>query len=171
MSPLALNIILTIVGAIIGAVLGFLLQETLSGSKIFNKISGHSQIAGTWDSSWGPLPAGPPGHHETLVIDRQRGDRIWGTAIVDKQPDKKWNVEGRYDGQFLQLYFYPSDKSTNKDSFDYGCYFLKRRAHGDFTGFSSGFGVDDDDPKKETIYIDYHEMRRIPPDEKAAIGH
>jgi hypothetical protein len=146
--------IIGLVGIVVGAILKEVLPKLLSrGPK------GHS-LLGDWDSSWGPFPSGPLTQYETLTIHQQRGFTIAGTSTRAEQPDKKWKVEGRYDGTFLQMYYFPSKDSKDTDFLDYGCYFLKRKAAGNFEGYSTGFGAYDEEISKEGITADYHVMTR-----------
>lgn len=156
----------TIIAALIGLagiIIGAILKEVLPGSLVvqwFSRTAKGHNLVGEWDSSWKTLPDGQLTYHEVLKIDRQRGVRISGTVLRDEQPDKKWEVEGRYDGMFLQMYYYPSRSSKNVDFLDYGCYFLKRKADGSFEGYSTGFGTYDEEISKEGITTDYHVLKR-----------
>ena len=159
MNPTIIAAIIGVLGVFIGAVL----KEVLPGSLVvqwFSRTPKNHNLIGDWKSSWGPLPDGPLAYHEVLTIHRQRGVNISGTASRDEQPEKKWQVEGRYDGMFLQMYYYPSGNSRNVDFLDYGCYFLKRKADGSFEGFSTGFGPFDEESSKEGITTDYHVLKR-----------
>lgn len=146
-----------------GAVAGAVVQAVVPGSSMMGWLKGRStphRLLGTWDSAWGPLPAGPVRYHELITITSQRGLRLRGFATRPEQPEKKWEVEGRYDGQFLQMYYFPSPSSRNSDFLDYGCYFLRRRADGSYAGYSAGFGNYDENTEDEGTSADYHEMRR-----------
>ncbi|MBI3599641.1 MAG: hypothetical protein HY097_03240 [Nitrospinae bacterium] len=156
----------TIVAALIGIagiVIGAILKEVLPASRFIRFLSGkpmrHS-IIGNWKSSWGRLPNGPVKYHELLKITKQSGDFIRGTITREEEPNKLWEFEGRYDGQFLQLYYFPSKDAMNTDFLDYGCYFFRRAANGSFVGYSTGFG-NYEETSDEGTSTDYHEMRRI----------
>ena len=156
-------IIASIVG-LIGIIVGAVLRETLPGFRVVMWLSGkptRHALMGSWKSSWGPLPTGPAQHHEVLTVTRQRGDRIWGTINWDQKPDRKWGFEGRYDGQFLQLYYFPAKDAINPDFLDYGCYFFQRKADGLFQGFSTGFGSGYEGEPDDEVSTTYHELRRI----------
>jgi hypothetical protein len=143
-------------------IVGALLKEVFPLIARWSRtVKGHNLI-GIWDSAWGRLPNGPPIHHESLTFERQQGFDVSGTAVSTEQPQKKWEVKGRYDGTFLQMYYYPSGSSQDSDFLDYGCYFLRRRADGSFEGYSTGFGVDDENggASTEGITTDYHILKR-----------
>lgn len=146
----------------IGVVLGAFLQAILPGSRLLywltSKRPYHSLI-GDWNSHWGPLPEGPVQQCEVLTVAGQRGVKVWGSIKMDAEPTMRWKFEGRYDGQILQLYYYPSPDALDTDSLDYGCYFLRRRTDGSFVGYSIGIGVYEN-PPKDNVYIDYHVMKR-----------
>ena len=156
MDPVILAALIGVVGVIIGAVLQAALPGSTLVARLSGKPKGHS-LVGAWKSSWGPLPGGPPNSSEHLTISRQRGDRLWGHITRDEELDRVWDVEGRYDGQFLQLLYFPSRKAKDPDFLDYGCYFFRRRADGSFVGYSTGFG---EHQQGEGISTDYHELRR-----------
>jgi hypothetical protein len=116
-------------------------------------------LVSPWDSTWyeGPKKRGEKSH-EYLEIYRQEGYEIFATATRKKEPDKKWEIRGRWDGFFLQMYWFPSSDSKKRfDSLDYGCYFFERKGDGSFVGFSTGYGK----RKKPKIATDYHELKRI----------
>jgi hypothetical protein len=151
----------TIVAALVGLLgipLGVVLKEMLP-RWLSRGPKGHS-LLGDWDSSWGPYPEGPLNQHEILTIESQHGFQIFGSSHRPEEPDKKWKVEGRYDGTFLQMYYFPSSDSKDTDFLDYGCYFLKRKAAGNLEGYSTGFGAYDENLSKEAITADYHVIHR-----------
>jgi hypothetical protein len=154
MSPTIVAALIGLIGISLGAVLNEVLPRWLMrGPK------GHS-LLGDWDSSWGPYPEGPLNQREILTIESHRGDQVTGSSHRPEEPDKKWKVEGRYNGTFLQMYYFPSSDSKDTDFLDYGCYFLKRKAAGNFEGISSGFAAYDEDLSKEAITADYHVISR-----------
>ena len=114
-------------------------------------------IRGDWNSQWGPLPAGPLKYSEVIHITHQEGMKVAGWVSMKAEPGKIWIVEGRFDGQFLQMYYYPKDDLAN--FIDFGCYFFVRQPEGKFIGHSSGFGnyVPGEAPETST---DYHELSR-----------
>lgn len=106
------------------------------------------------------MPNGPTTYREVLTVTAQRGDRIRGFITAEMNPTWKWEFDGRYNGQFLQLMYRPARDADDADFVDYGCYFLQRKANGTFAGFSTGFGKYELEPA-EGISTDYHEMRRL----------
>ena len=116
-------------------------------------------IKGAWLSFWGPTQSSKNKYSEDIIITNQKGLEIKGSAVQHNSPGKKWELRGRYDGQFLQMYYYPSKESKNIDFLDYGCYFLKRMADGSFEGYSTGFGLDEGGMSESTT-IDHHSLKR-----------
>jgi hypothetical protein len=85
---------------------------------------------------------------------------VSGYVTREDQPKRKWKIDGRYDGHFLQLNYYPARDATDSDFLDYGCYFFTRRADGSFIGYSTGFGPYDEKPD-EGLSIKVHRLRRV----------
>jgi hypothetical protein len=156
-SPTVIAAIIGLLGVIVGAFLNATLPMLIQS---FGRTAKRHSLVGEWDSSWGKLPHGPLEHHEILKITKQHGVEVSGIARRIEQPGKEWEVKGRYDGTFLQMYYYPSANAKNIDFLDYGCYFLKRRADGSFEGFSTGFGTDDYEPSQEGITTEFHMLKR-----------
>jgi hypothetical protein len=158
MDPAVIAALIGLVGVALGAVL----REVLPGSVPVAWLSGKprgNRIVGKWRSSWGPLPEGPARFSEEVTFTHQRGDRLEGHITRQEEPNKKWAIQGRYDGQFLQLYYFPAADAKDNDFLDYGCYFFRRQADGSFRGYSTGFGAFEDRPG-EGITTDFHELRR-----------
>ncbi len=151
----------TILAAIIGAIVGAVIQSFLppySLRLLFSRNPNNRSLVGYIDSYWGPAEE-THRFHEVIIISKQRGTMVWGKATRDDEPDKSWDVEGRYDGDYIQMLYFPSKESPNKDFLDYGCYFLKKNTTGIFCGFSTGFGPDEENGK-DSLSTDYHEMIR-----------
>ena len=158
--------VVSFIGAIFAALLGAWAQSWFS-SRAARRHKQAEQpepvdhsIKGPWKSAWGKLPSGPTANEERLMVTEQDGLRIRAHATMKSQPNKKWDIEGRYDGRILQLYYYPSRDAKDKDSMDYGCYFLQRDTSGRFSGVSAGYGTEDDGTPN-AIFTDYHEMTRL----------
>ena len=144
-----------------GVAIGAVLNNVLPESSLMRWLSGkpsRASLKGRWRSAWGPLPEGPVKFEEILIISRQRGEKVWGVIDRESEPNKKWDFEGRFNDQFLQLYYFPSSKAKDADFLDYGCYFFRKKADGTFVGYSTGFGIEG---KVEGITTDYHELRRL----------
>jgi hypothetical protein len=75
---------------------------------------------------------------------------------MELEPDKEWEIEGRYDGHLLQLFWYPSQSSPNKYFRDYGCYFFEELTDGSFEGYAVGL-----DWETGKVEIGKHKLRRI----------
>lgn len=149
--------------AIGGVVLGAILRELLPGSRLIawlsRKPAGHN-ILGAWESTWGEPPSGPFNRKENLVVSTQRHERVSGYVTREDQPKRKWEIDGRYDGHFLQMNYYPARDATDTDFLDYGCYFFSRQADGSFSGYSTGFGPFDEQPG-EGLSIKIHRLQRV----------
>lgn len=157
------NTILAALIGIVGIIIGAILNSLLPGSKFANWLAGKSRnhtLIGTWDSIWGPLPNGPTKYQELMVITKQSGQRIKGFINKGNEPEKKWEIEGRYDGHFLMIIYYPAKDAKNSDFLDYGCYFFQRKADGSFEGYSTGFGSYED-IIGEGVTTDFHILRRV----------
>lgn len=117
-------------------------------------------LKGSWKSSWGPLPECALKYSEDVEIIKQNGYEILAKATrTENNIRREWDIQGRYDGLFLQMYYYPVVSTT--DALDYGCYFLKKKADGSFDGYSTGFGNNDDGVTEEGITTDFHHLKRI----------
>jgi hypothetical protein len=146
----------TVLGAVIGGI--FVNPRILDG--LFSRRK-FENLLGEWDSSWSDESDPDKMHREIVQITKQRNDRIWGVATRDSEPDKKWELEGFYQGQFLLILYSPSHEAKNKTFLDYGCYFLQRKGNGQFKGFSTGYGSDELNPDAEDkISTDPHVLRR-----------
>lgn len=153
---------LAIIAAIIGAIVGAIIQSLLIPNLItifFSRIKKKESLAGVWDSYWGPTEKESHKFHEVINIKKQKGNRIWGRATRQEEPDKVWDIEGRYDRDYIQMHYFPSKEAKDKDFLDYGSYFLKRNAIGVFCGFSAGFGPDEVNGH-DNLSTSYHEMSR-----------
>ncbi|MDO8095081.1 MAG: hypothetical protein Q6360_16500 [Candidatus Brocadiales bacterium] len=106
-----------------------------------------------------PYNASPPIQTDNNVSD-VNNKIILGNAVSVEEPDKVWDVEGRYHGRFLQMIYFPSHSAKNIDFLDYGCYFFDQDANGNFIGFSTGFGSDPQ-IRAGSISTDHHEMKRL----------
>jgi hypothetical protein len=107
----------------------------------------------------GPLPHGPIAHHERLTITQQSGPSVHGLITWSTHPERRWEVDGRYDGQLLQLYYYPSKAAKDTDFLDHGCYLLKRKHDSSFIGYSIAHGLYEDNDA-EGLSIAHHELHR-----------
>jgi hypothetical protein len=150
----------TITAAIIGGIVALSIAIVKSDffQNLLPKYRKHKLI-GDWKSSWGPMPKGPAEYKEDIQIKKQSRYEVSGTATLTKGGSKKWEVRGRYDGYFLQLYYFPASDAMDTDFLDYGCYFFKRHSSGKFIGYSTGFGSNEVDGDEE-ITADYHTLER-----------
>jgi hypothetical protein len=117
-----------------------------------------NRIGGNWDSWWGIDHDHVEDNHEIINISRQRGRLVWGTAMRDEEPDKKWDVEGYFDGRHLQLFYSPSATAKNTNFSDYGCYFFVRQGTGIMEGLSIGEGPNKQG--KDTVDHEFCRMRQ-----------
>jgi hypothetical protein len=145
-------------GAIIGAVVQALLPPN-SLSRLFSRTDKRKSLVDEWDSFWGQSLGDVRKNRETITITSQIGDRIWGKASRVNEPDKAWNIEGRCEGDYIQMLWFPAKEAKDKDFQDYGCYFLKKKANGVYAGFSCSFGKGGED----NLTTDNHEMVRRRP--------
>lgn len=121
----------------------------------------HHSLIGNWESAWGPQPKGPTKHKEILKILKQTGNRVEGIIDREEEPNRKWQVEGRYDGLFLQLFYFPAADAKDTDFLSHGCYFFTRKQDGTFEGYSTGFGDWDDEKQREAgVSTDFHTLKR-----------
>lgn len=148
-------------GTIVGGLVTALVPNTAWYHQLSSKTRHHSLI-GTWRSAWGPLPKGPTQYEELLSITSQRGQRVEGhiTMSTSHEPARRWLIEGRYDGLFLQLFYFPAADPRNADFLSHGCYFFTRKADGSFAGYSTGYDNFDDDPIAEGVTTDFHTLTR-----------
>ncbi|MBA5872350.1 MAG: hypothetical protein GDA68_20470 [Nitrospira sp. CR2.1] len=131
--------------ALIGAI-GLIAAAIISRESILSRLISRSDvpsIAGKWDSSWEDCDGDTPNDYcrETLVIESQCGKRVKGHILMHTQSskDKRWDIEGRFDGRFLQIIYWPSNLADNKHFVDCGCYFFELKGDGSFKGFSIGY--------------------------------
>lgn len=114
-------------------------------------------LVGKWESTWKDLDNKDEAHqNELLVINRQKGHKVYGYITMEKLADKKWEFEGYFNGRFLQLLYYPSDEAEDKLFLDNGCYFFERLGDGTFKGYSVGF-----DYEKNGVAVSKHQLKRI----------
>ena len=147
-----------------GAVAGAIVQALFPPNSIsltLRRVPRSSRMIGAWDSWWSPDPANLKRFHEVIKITKQHGDRVWGQSTRDEEPNKLWELAGRYDGHYLQLYYYPSRTSPDSDFLDYGCYFLVKRTDGTLVGYSAGLGPTED-TGADSLTADNHLMKRKP---------
>ena len=126
---------------VLGAIVGALATQQGVFERLFRRTP---SLAGTtWDSIYQDFDVAtgkPIGQEitEELVIDRQRGKRIWGYIHRNNLlKEQKWEIEGLYDGNLLVTIYHPS---TGASKHDYGCHFFKHKEHDDetFEGYSVG---------------------------------
>jgi hypothetical protein len=162
MNDIILSAIIVGGSTIIGALIGAVIQARLPTNDLtlwLTRTPKRKRILGTWNSYWGPTPDKVREYNEVITITRQKGERVWGKAIRLNEPSKTWDIEGRVEGEFLQMLYFPAKESTNTDFLDYGCYILKKQASGKFTGFSTGFGPSET-TGEDSLSTDCHEMVR-----------
>ncbi|MDA1277302.1 MAG: hypothetical protein O2960_25120 [Verrucomicrobia bacterium] len=153
--------LITAVAGAAGGILALVIPNTRWFERLTSKHGKHS-LLGTWISEWGALPRGPVQHKELLTITKHRGEHIAGYITRDVETEHRWLVEGRYDGRFLQLLYFPAPDSEDSDFLGHGCYFFERSASGTFVGYSTGYGTDDNDPTTEDVTTDFHTIKRKP---------
>lgn len=152
--------IIGLVGVVIAAVIGALSQNPKLLSSLFKKRpqDGHSVVGrwrGVWKYLWPPVRNNPP--DEIVVIESQDGMEVKGYITVDKEPDKRWRIEGRFDGRYLQLIYYHDSAAEDKHFHDLGCYFFEKQSDGSFEGMS--IGIDWDRGKLEPATHSLHPIR------------
>lgn len=141
MEPEIIAAIIGVLGALIAAVLGGvvgrseLIDRMRQGSKFWS-------LRGEWESTWQDLEAPHASFAEVLVIERQKGTRVYGYITMHDEPNKRWDVEGVFSGRFLQLLYSPSESAADTLFLDYGCYFFELKGDGSFDGLSIGFSWD-----------------------------
>ena len=163
MGPVILNILIGGGCALLGVVFSALLPTHAFFNRLFNQIEASKRLVGTvWDSSWEKASESGPVYHEELTFTRQLGDKVWAQATRREEPQKLWECEGRYDGKYLQLYYWPSPRSQDPNFLDYGCYFLVRQGDGRMKGYSSGHGPDEKS-QEDTLDSDKHLLVRVKP--------
>ncbi len=96
------------------------------------------------------------------MVTSQRGQRIEGhiTRSTAHEPARRWFIEGRYDGLFLQIIYFPAPDNANADFLSHGCYFFTRKADGSFSGYSTGYDVDEETSTTEGVVTDFHVLIR-----------
>ena len=138
MDPEIVAGILGVGGSIVGAVIGGFIGRSDLPDKL-KQGSEFWSLRGEWDSTWEDIENPGKVRHELLVVDRQKGARIYGHVTMDDEPDKRWDIEGIFSGRFLQLIYLPSKHATAQMFLDYGCYFFQLQGDGSFDGYSVGF--------------------------------
>lgn len=150
--------LITVGAGAIGGIAMLVIPNMRWFERLTSKHGKHS-LVGTWISEWGPLPKGPVLHKELLTITTHRREEIHGFITRESETEHRWLVQGRYDGRFLQLLYFPAPDSADQDFLAHGCYFLQRSA-GIFTGYSTGYGPDDNDPLTDEVSTDFHIIKR-----------
>lgn len=144
---------------VFGIIIGIIVQALLppnSLSLLLSRTDKRKSLIDEWDSFWGPSLADVRKNREIITITNQKGDRIWGKASRENEPDKAWNIEGRCEANYIQMLWFPAKEAKDQDFQDYGCYFLKKKASGVYAGFSCSFGKGGED----NLSTDHHEMAR-----------
>jgi hypothetical protein len=156
MEPTILSGIIGAIGTVVGAVLGAILARSEVIDNIFRR-NKFLNLVGKWESVWKDLGnKNSAWSKELLIVERQKGSRIWGHIEMESEPDKRWDFEGNFSGRFLQLMYYPSKNSDNKLFLDYGCYFFELQGDGTFQGYSIGFSWD-----RNKTYPSTHQLKRV----------
>lgn len=157
MDPQVESALITSLGYIAAAAIGGLLFYRLDIIDTLLSRNKFLRLVGRWDSSWQYIddPKRAPGR-EILVIERQKGSRIYGSITTEDYPDKKWEFEGNFTGHFLHLLYYPSKEADDKLFLDYGCYFFEMNGDGSFEGYSIGY-----DLEYNSITISKHRISKI----------
>jgi hypothetical protein len=163
MDSLLVNVLVGIACAVLGGFLSTIWPTHALFNRWFGRVDRSKRLVGTtWDSSWW-RPRDPEKiYHEELTFTRQVGDQVWAQTTRKEEPNKLWEVAGRYDGRYLQLYYWPSPNSPEPNFLDYGCYFLLRRSSGRMEGYSSGHGPDEEN-QEDSLTSDNHLLVRIKP--------
>lgn len=145
------GLVLVSLGAFVGRLRFF--DNLFNGGRMLN-------LLGNWESTWKDCDPDGDSGTEFLVIERQRGARVWGYIYMDTEAekDKRWSFEGNFNGRFFQLMYFPSDKADNKLFLDYGCYFFELKGNGSFAGYSIGYQWNNDKAGPST-----HQLRRVGP--------
>lgn len=124
-----------------GVVLGFILNK-------FNffdwlSIKGITKLPRKLESTWEEKINGKKQvFKEIIEIKKQVGTRIQGKITMESIPDMEWELEGIYNGRFLQLIWYPS-KDAKANFMDFGCYFFERKGRY-FEGYTVGYDSETD---------------------------
>jgi hypothetical protein len=155
MDPIIVSGIIAAGGVIVGAIIQSLTPPNAL-KLLLTRTPKRKSIVGDWDSFWGPTAQEVRKYRETITITAQRGDSVWGKAVRPDEPDKAWDIEGRCEGDYIQMLYFPAKEAKDRDFQDYGSYFLKKKANGVYSGFSTGFGKRGED----SLSTDFHEMVR-----------
>ena len=154
------QLLIAIIPALIGVLIGPFIKQWVENSNLFNKTRGKKNflVKGKWRSSWVDIGGlSKTENYEILIIDKQRGDDFSGFIEMESLPDKKWSFKGNlFKERFLQLYYYPSKDSPDKNFLDYGCYFLEVNGDGSFSGKSIGFEYENNN-----IQISNHKLIKL----------
>jgi hypothetical protein len=143
------------IGSVIAAVAGALLGR----SDFFDRVRQGSKfwsLRGKWDSTWQDI-ADETQHtwQELLVVERQKGSRVFGYITMEAEPDKRWDFEGLFSGRFFQLMYWPSKQAEASLFLDYGCYLLELQGDGSFNGHPVSFYWDNN-----KMAVSKQELRR-----------
>jgi len=156
MEPAIVSAIITGATTVFGAIVGAVLGRSEVADNLFRRDK-FLRIVGKWESTWKEIGnESSTLAKELLVIERQKGSKIWGYIDMESEPDKRWDFEGNFNGRFLQLMYYPSKKSNNQLFLDYGCYFFELQGDGKFNGYSIGFSWD-----LNKTYPSTHQLKRV----------
>ncbi len=149
---------IAVIAAVVGAVLFAVWQ---SGYRhITGYLSRNKAIKGKWDSWWGPTIQERKKYHEVIEITEYDAERVRGRAKRDSEPGKEWELEGRFDGHYLQMVYYPSKRSQRPNYTDYGCYFFIPEGRDTMIGLSCGKGPDEE-TGKETLTAEHCLIKKI----------
>jgi hypothetical protein len=156
MEPSVITAIITAGGTIIGAGIGAIISRSDFINNIFLKNKKHNlgkKLESTWTEK---IDGSNMTYHEIFEIEKESGTKVYGKITMDIEPDKEWEIEGRYNGHLLQLIWYPSKSAMDLYFKDHGCYFFEELADGSFDGWS--VGIDWESGKVKRVK---HKLRRI----------
>lgn len=125
----------SIIVATIGAV-GLIIAALIAREGFWQRIrpKKFKPLRKKWESSW--IDAGGKRREkEILYITNQTASKISGNITMEKEPDMKWDFEGRFTEGFLQIMYFPA-KDLEDRRLDFGVYFLKEKLDGTFEGDS-----------------------------------
>lgn len=129
MTDVVMSSIIAAIASVTGAIIGRSKPVTLLISR-----RPVAALRGKWKSTWREDGAE---RSEIIEISRMRGDRVYGT-VTSADTRYVCDVEGVFSGRFLQLMWSPARNCPDLID-DYGCYFLEKRADGNFEGYAIGY--------------------------------
>ena len=138
MSETLIVAIISSVAAIAAAIIGGLVTNPTFFKDLFasKKLK---RFIGNWDCEYKDFKVADEVRHELLKFEKIKGAKIYGRILSESYSGRDCELEGYFNGRFLQINYHPSDHSESLLIEDFGCYFLEVMSNGVLKGYAIGY--------------------------------